>query len=227
MDMEFNTTALTDTGANAFALLDTKYATKLSEFLNSPLETLETPIPVKGYNGNIGTPITSFLRAHLRVDGWRQYNVPFLITDLGNHDLILGRKWLSFLDLWLDVRNRQLIWPTSLPPTPMFVKEITTSMQNILGRSPDPKHQEDANQRDKKLEEEIQLGRVRLLQRPKETPQEPTTMPPSHKRQPCTPNRIERHTNGLDYVDSLWMMDDELQGKGTVSQTLPRRAHSK
>src|SRR5205814_9530473 len=83
---------------------------------------------------------------------------------------ILGQKWLSFLDLWLDVRNRQLIWPTSLPPTPTFVKEITTSMQNILGRSPDPRHQEDANQRDKKLQEEIQLGRVRLLQCPKETP---------------------------------------------------------
>ena len=87
-----NTTALADTGANAFALLDTKCAMKLSEFLNSPLETFETPIPVKGYNGNIGTPITSLLQAHLRVDGWRQYNVPFLITDLGNHDLILGRK---------------------------------------------------------------------------------------------------------------------------------------
>ena len=202
-------------------------ATKLSEFLNSLLETLETPIPVKGYNGNVGTPITSLLQAHLRVDGWRQYNVPFLITDLGNHDLILGQKWLSFLDLWLDVCNRQLIWPTSLPPTPMFVKEITTSMQNILGRSPDPRHQEDANQRDKKLQEEIQLGRVRLLQCPKETPQEPTAMPPSHKHQPWTPKRIERHTERLDYMDSLQKMDDELQGKVTVSQTLPRRAHSK
>src|SRR5436190_1450672 len=222
-----NTTALADTGANAFALLDTKCAMKLSEFLNSLLETLETPIPVKGYNGNIGMPITSLLQAHLRVDGQRQYNVPFLITDLGNHDLILGWKWLSFLDLWLDVRNRQLIWPTSLLPTPTFVKEITTSMQNILGRSPDPRHQEDANQRDKKLQEEIQLGRVRLLQCPKETPQEPTAMPPSHKHQPWTPKRIERHTERLDYMDSLQKMDDELQGKVTVSQTLPRRAHSK
>src|SRR5213078_2182170 len=34
-----NTTALADTGANAFALLDAKCAMKLSEFLNSPLET--------------------------------------------------------------------------------------------------------------------------------------------------------------------------------------------
>src|SRR5436190_22268613 len=104
-----NTTTLADTRANAFALLDTKCTTKLSKFLNSLLETLETPIPVKGYNGNVGTPITSLLRAYLRVDGRRQYNVPFLITDLRNHNLILGRKWLSFLNLWLDIRNRQLI----------------------------------------------------------------------------------------------------------------------
>src|SRR5438876_1054344 len=91
----------------------------------------------------------------------------------------------------------------------MFVKEITMSMQNILRRSPDPRHQEDANQRDKKLQEEIQLGRVRLLQRPKETPQEPTAMPPSHKHQPWTPKRIERHTERLTMwtVYRRWMMN--------------------
>ena len=56
-----NTTTLANTGANAFALLDTKCVTKLSKFLNSLLETLETLIPVKGYNGNVGMPITSLL----------------------------------------------------------------------------------------------------------------------------------------------------------------------
>jgi hypothetical protein len=50
--------------------------------------------------------------------------VPFLITDLGNYDIILGRKWLAYLDLWLDVRNRQLIWPSNLPPTPALTREI-------------------------------------------------------------------------------------------------------
>ena len=34
------TTALADTGANAFALVDTKCATKLAEFLNIPVEPL-------------------------------------------------------------------------------------------------------------------------------------------------------------------------------------------
>jgi hypothetical protein len=101
-----NTTALANSGANAFALLNTKCATKISEFLNTPLETLDKLIPVKGYNGQIGKLITLILQIHLRVNGQRQYNVPFLVTDLGNHNVILGRKWLAYLDLWLDVRNR-------------------------------------------------------------------------------------------------------------------------
>ena len=45
-----NTTTLANSRANAFALLNTKYTKKISKFLNTPLETLERPILVKGYN---------------------------------------------------------------------------------------------------------------------------------------------------------------------------------
>ena len=45
------TAALANSGANAFALLDTKCAKKMLEYLNTPLEPLEKPIPVKGYDG--------------------------------------------------------------------------------------------------------------------------------------------------------------------------------
>ena len=97
------TTALANTGANAFALLDTKCTLQISKFLNTPLEVLEQPIPVKGYNGNLGKPIMSMLQIYLQVDRCWQYNVLFLITDLGHHNVILGWKWLAYLDLWLDV----------------------------------------------------------------------------------------------------------------------------
>ena len=100
------TTALANSRANAFALLNTKYAKKISKFLNTPMEMLEKPILVKGYDGQMGTPITSTFQTHFRINGRRQYNMPFLITDLGNHDAILGRKWLAHLDLQLDIRNR-------------------------------------------------------------------------------------------------------------------------
>jgi hypothetical protein len=39
--------------------------------------------------------------------------IPLLIADLGNHEIILGRKWLAEQDIWLDVKNR---WPNERSP---------------------------------------------------------------------------------------------------------------
>jgi hypothetical protein len=44
------TTALADSKANAFTLLNTKCAKKIFKFLNTLIEMLEKPILVKGYN---------------------------------------------------------------------------------------------------------------------------------------------------------------------------------
>jgi len=60
-----NTAALADTRANAFALLNTKCARKISKFLNTLLETLKRPVPVRGYNRQAGKPITSILQTYL------------------------------------------------------------------------------------------------------------------------------------------------------------------
>jgi hypothetical protein len=56
-----NTTALANSKANAFVLLNTRCAKKISEFLNTLLEILERPVLVKGYNRQLGKPITSTL----------------------------------------------------------------------------------------------------------------------------------------------------------------------
>jgi hypothetical protein len=45
-----NTTALANSRANAFALLNTECARKISKFLNTLLETLEKLVLIKGYN---------------------------------------------------------------------------------------------------------------------------------------------------------------------------------
>ena len=97
------TTALANTRANAFALLDTKCAQEMSRFLNVPLDPLEKPIPVKGYNGHVRKPINSILQTNLQVNGQRLYNMPFLVTDLGNYSVILGCKWLLYLNILLDI----------------------------------------------------------------------------------------------------------------------------
>jgi hypothetical protein len=53
------TTTLANSRANAFTLLNTKYVKEITEFLNTPIETLEKPILVKGYIRQMGMPITS------------------------------------------------------------------------------------------------------------------------------------------------------------------------
>jgi len=63
-----NTTALTDTKANAFTLFNTRCARKISKFLNTYIEMLEKLVPIKGYNRQIRKPITLFLQVHLRVN---------------------------------------------------------------------------------------------------------------------------------------------------------------
>jgi hypothetical protein len=55
------TTALANSRANAFTLLDIECAKKISKFLNTLIETLEKPILVKGCDRQMGTPITSVL----------------------------------------------------------------------------------------------------------------------------------------------------------------------
>jgi len=55
------TFALADSGANAFALIDTQCAVKLAEFLNAPFKELPKPVPIRGYNRRIGPPIITIL----------------------------------------------------------------------------------------------------------------------------------------------------------------------
>ena len=87
-----HTSTLVDFGANSFVFIDTLYTIDIARFLDLRAERLPRIVPVKGYNGKAGTPLTHCLRLHLTMDGRRQYNVPLLILDLGSHDLILGRK---------------------------------------------------------------------------------------------------------------------------------------
>ena len=97
------TSALANSGANAFTLIDTQCAVKLTDFLNTPVEDLPEPIPIRGYNGWVRQPIISILRIYLHINGQWQYNVPFLITDLRSYDMILGRKWLAYLGLQFNI----------------------------------------------------------------------------------------------------------------------------
>ena len=169
------------------------------------------------------------LQINLEVDGQQQYNVPFLITDLGHHDVILGRKWLAYLDLWLDVRNRQLIWPTSLPPTLSFVKEVNVLMESLCGKTIVPAYLADAIRRNRAFEKDVRTYQKQftILRRPQNqtaTVQEPElplptpTGPEIAIKKACTtkwtPRDIQKHTERIDYKDSLQKMEQELRETG-------------
>jgi len=52
--------------------------------------------------------------------------------DFRSHNMILGKKWLAYLGLQLNIWNRRLIWPKTMPPTPFFIKEISIIIENLI-----------------------------------------------------------------------------------------------
>jgi predicted aspartyl protease len=141
--------ALIDSGANGFIFVNTLFAIDLARSFNITTTRLPSPIQVKGYDGKPGKPVAHYIRLHLTVDQRRQYNMPLLVLDLGSHDIIIGRKWLSYFDVLPDCRRRCLVWPAKLPPSYSVAKEIRWNRQDLI---PAPKvlsHQEDADRRDR------------------------------------------------------------------------------
>lgn len=135
--------ALADTGANGYLFLNTHRATEIAEFLRIPIQQLDQPSRTKGFDGQPGPPITHVVVLHLWIGGRRFLNQPFLILDLGQHDMIVGRKWFMDQDVWLDVKNHRLIWPNQRPLTARIqAKQNTIIPKQILKRPiPTPEHQ--------------------------------------------------------------------------------------
>jgi predicted aspartyl protease len=148
--------ALADTGANGFAFIDTACAIDTAKFLDIKATRLKEPISVKGFDGKQGHAVTHILTLHLSIDGRRQTNIPFCILDLGNHDIILGLKWMDYFNVWLDPRKRTLVWPNDEKrlSLPSFQKEVYTQRKAIAPRKTNRAHQRDADARDRALEQE-------------------------------------------------------------------------
>jgi hypothetical protein len=87
-----NLHALTNTRANGFAFINTIYAINIAKFLNIKATQLEEPIVVKGFNSKCEHTTTYILTLHLSINRHCFTNIPFLILDLGNHNLILRLK---------------------------------------------------------------------------------------------------------------------------------------
>ena len=131
-EVTVQTYALADTEANRFTFINTLFTVNLAKYLNMKAQWLLKPLTVKGYNGQNGNPITHILRLHLKIDGRRQYNLPLLILDLGNHDLILGWGWLVNFWILVDAANCHLQWSEDLQPSYSAIKEVVIKQTAII-----------------------------------------------------------------------------------------------
>ena len=104
--------------------MDTRYVVASAKFLGVPLKKLRDLITIKGYDSREGRVVTYFLECTLMINSRRLTLVPFLVLDLGNHDLILGLKWFEYYNVKLDLCHRRLEWPASLLARPHFAREI-------------------------------------------------------------------------------------------------------
>jgi hypothetical protein len=81
---------LPNTRAYRFLFIDTHYIVASVKFLGVPLIKLRDPITIKGYNSREGRVVTHFLECTLIINNRQLTLVPFLVLNLGNHDLILS-----------------------------------------------------------------------------------------------------------------------------------------
>jgi hypothetical protein len=141
--------ALPDSGANGFAFIDTDCAKDVMKFTGCKATSLDRPIVAKGYNSVRGNPITHYILINLVIDRRRLVEIPFLILDLGNHDIILGAKWMAYFDIQPDLRRRKLVWPDSLPQTSekSFAKKIRVPRDSLKPQPIQQEHQLDVMRR--------------------------------------------------------------------------------
>jgi hypothetical protein len=135
-------------------LISTKFAQRLSRFFPLPIYTLPTPIAVRGFDGQSHQSANQYIVLHLHVDGRKQYNVPMVLLDTGHQDLILGRTWFDQLNVQLNPRLRQLVWPASLPSSPDLVKLRLLDPKVLKPGPSNQNHQVDADRRDQALDEQ-------------------------------------------------------------------------
>ncbi|KAI0990962.1 hypothetical protein K3495_g17225, partial [Podosphaera aphanis] len=99
------------------------------------------------YNGVPGRIITHFAVFTMQIDGHTLTQIPFLILDLGNQDVILGDGWMAHFDVLPDMRNRRLFWRTPPASRPSFARNLQIPRSLLRTKKSTANHQLDADRR--------------------------------------------------------------------------------
>ncbi|KAG9246295.1 hypothetical protein BJ878DRAFT_540451 [Calycina marina] len=103
--------------------MSSQFAIRIARAFDISFAKIPNPVCPKGYDGKSGAPMDRALLAYMTLMG-RRIATPFLITDLGNHDIIIGQRFLKHFSILTDSRNYTLHWPERFPPTPVFQREL-------------------------------------------------------------------------------------------------------
>jgi hypothetical protein len=106
--------SLIDTGANSYTFIDTKLVKLAERFLGVEPQPLPLPYTICGFDGKPAESAKKYIEVLLLIDG-RSINIPMIILNLGDYNIILGRKWAVYIDVLVDCRRHRLIWPKNKP----------------------------------------------------------------------------------------------------------------
>lgn len=146
--------ALLDTGAGGVAFMHQKLVQPLKKYLKPQFKHLTgSGIAVTGYNNKSPTYVKEYFIANLVIDD-RRMRCPFVIADLGKHDVFIGRKWFEGTGALLDCRNRRLIWPPDDLPN-NFNHDLIIPSREYGSHVHNKDHQADVDDRDRRFNEQI------------------------------------------------------------------------
>ncbi|OXV11878.1 hypothetical protein Egran_00361 [Elaphomyces granulatus] len=82
--------------------------------------------------------------------------MPIIITDLGQHDMIIGKNWLAEHDVWLNMKDQRLVWPDQRSLLDEIQSQQTMSLPKAILKRPkvNPDHQRNMERRDRLMETE-------------------------------------------------------------------------
>lgn len=142
---------LIDDGAIAFLVINSRVVYDIAHYLSLPIRKLPHSFKVKGFDAVVRTVVTEYLSAHFMVEQRKFYNTPFVIADIGSHDLIIGKLFLEKFKILVDPANHRLIWPDDRPPSLSVIRQRLMYPDQIRRRAINQKFQEDVNRRDAAL----------------------------------------------------------------------------
>ena len=102
--------ALIDTGINRYTFLNTKLISVLCDALDIEPQQLAKPKGVKAFNGQRANRITHGVYPYITIDGYSELTAPFLITDLGAYNIILGYPWIKRHRVSINYLNDKLVF---------------------------------------------------------------------------------------------------------------------